>query len=89
MREKIILIGAGSAMFTGALVTDIVRRGWECELGLVDMDPDALAVAEGLTKKVIAAGKAPISVSASTDRREVLPGATVVITTIAVGGRMS
>jgi alpha-galactosidase len=87
MREKVVLIGAGSAMFTGALLTDIVRRGWECELGLVDIDPDALAVAEGLAKKVVAAGKAPVTVSASTDRRDVLPGATVVITTIAVGGR--
>ncbi len=44
MREKVVLIGAGSAMFTGALVTDIVKRGWECDLGLVDTDPDALAV---------------------------------------------
>jgi len=87
MTEKVVLIGAGSAMFTGALLTDIARRGWECELGLVDTDPDALAVAEGLSKKVIAAGKAPITVSASTDRRDILSGATVVITTIAVGGR--
>ncbi len=87
MREKFVLVGAGSAMFTGALLTDIVRRGWECELGLVDTDPDALAVAEGLSRKVIAAGDAPVTVSASTDRRDVLPGATVVITTIAVGGR--
>jgi len=89
MREKVVLIGAGSAMFTGALVTDIVKRGWECDLGLVDTDPDALAVAEGLVKKVIETRDAPVAVSASTDRRDVLRGATVVITTIAVGGRRS
>ncbi len=82
-----MLVGAGSAMFTGALLTDIVRRGWECELGLVDTDPDALAIAEGLSEKVVATRDAPVTVNASTDRREVLPGATVVITTIAVGGR--
>ena len=87
MREKLVLIGAGSAMFTGALVTDVVKRGWECELGLVDTDPEALAVAEGLARKVVAAKRAPVSITASTDRREVLPGATVVVTTIAVGGR--
>ena len=87
MKEKVVLVGAGSAMFTGALLTDIVRRGWECELGLVDVDPDALAVAEGLSKKVIETRDAPVTVSASTNRRGVLPGATVVITTIAVGGR--
>jgi alpha-galactosidase len=87
MQEKFVLVGAGSAMFTGALLTDIVRRGWECALALVDTDPDALAVAEGLSKKVIATRDAPVTVSASTDRRDVLPGATAVITTIAVGGR--
>jgi alpha-galactosidase len=87
MKEKLVLVGAGSAMFTGALLTDIVTRGWECELGLVDTDPDALAVAEGLSKKVIATRDAPVTVSASTDRRDILKGATVVITTIAVGGR--
>ncbi len=87
MREKVVLVGAGSAMFTGALVTDVVKRGWECELGLVDIDPDALAIAEGLSKKVIEAKRAPIRLSAATDRRDILPGATVVVTTIAVGGR--
>jgi alpha-galactosidase len=87
MKEKLVLIGAGSAMFTGALVTDVVKRGWDCELALVDTDPEALAVAEGLTRKVIAAKRARTKLSASTDRREVLRGATAVVTTIAVGGR--
>jgi alpha-galactosidase len=87
MREKLVLVGAGSAMFTGALVADVCDRGWEGELGLVDIGEEALAVAEGLCKKIIAAKKAPLKLSASRDRREILPGATVVITTIAVGGR--
>ncbi|UCC69172.1 MAG: alpha-glucosidase/alpha-galactosidase, partial [Armatimonadota bacterium] len=87
MHEKVVLIGAGSAMFTGALVADIAGRGWEGELGLVDTDSDALAVAEGLTKKTIEAKRAPLKISASLDRRDVLPGATVIITTIGVGGR--
>ena len=87
MKEKLVLIGAGSAMFTGALITDVVRRGWECELGLVDIDPEALAVAEGLSKKVIEARGAPIKLTASVDRRDVLSDATLVVTTIAVGGR--
>jgi alpha-galactosidase len=87
MKEKMVLIGSGSAMFTGALVTAVVKQGWECELGLVDINPEALAVAEGLTRKVIASRKAAVKVSASTDRREVLKEATVVVTTVAVGGR--
>jgi alpha-galactosidase len=87
MQEKVILIGAGSAMFTGALVADIADRGWEGELGLVDTGREALAIAEGLAKKIVAAKGSPLTVTASLDRRDVLPGATVVITTIGVGGR--
>ena len=42
MREKVVLIGAGSAMFTRGLVADIIRRGWKGEIALVDIDPAAL-----------------------------------------------
>jgi alpha-galactosidase len=85
--EKIVLIGAGSAMFTRGMVTDMIKRRQECELALVDVDPEALKVAEKLAAKMIAAGKVPIKLSAATDRRAVLNNATVVICTIGVGGR--
>ena len=85
--EKIVLLGAGSAMFTRGLLADILQRGWEAHLGLVDTDPAALATAEGLARKMIAARGAPVELSASVDRRDVLGGATVVICTIGVGGR--
>lgn len=87
MKERFILIGAGSAVFTRGLVADLIHRGEECDLGLVDIDPNALAVAEGLARKMIEAKQAPIKLSASTDRRDLLPGATAVICTIGVGGR--
>jgi alpha-galactosidase len=87
MAERLVLIGAGSAMFTRGLVADMLRRGWEGELALVDIDGDALAVAEGLCRKMIEARGAGVKLSASIDLREELPGATVVITTIGVGGR--
>jgi len=87
MREKIVLIGAGSASFTRGLVADMVRWGPEMELGLVDIDADALSVAEGLAGKLIEARKAPIKLTADLDRRKVLPGATAVICTVGVGGR--
>lgn len=87
MKEKFVLIGAGSAMFTRGMVADLIQRGQECDLALVDIDPEALAVAEGLTRKMIEARKSPIKLSASLDRRDVLPGATAVICTIGVGGR--
>lgn len=87
MKEKIVLIGAGSASFTRGLVADIIRRNNETELALVDIDPTALNIAERLTRKMIAAGRAPITLSASTDRRDVFTGATAIICTVGVGGR--
>jgi alpha-galactosidase len=87
MREKIVLIGAGSAMFTRGLVADLIGRGAEIDLALVDPDPEALAVAEGLTQKMIAATDAPVKLTASVDRRNALSGATIVICTVGVGGR--
>ena len=87
MKEKVVLIGAGSASFTRGLVADLLQREWNMELGLVDIDPDALSVAEGLARKLIQAKKATIEVTANTDRREVLKGATAVICTVGVGGR--
>ena len=56
MREKIALIGAGSASFTRGLLADLIQRRWEAELALVDTDPAALQVAEGLARKMIADG---------------------------------
>ena len=87
MTEKVVLIGAGSASFTRGLLADLIRGEWPADLALVDTDPDALAVAEGLARKMIQAAGATIDVAASTDRRDVLPGATAVICTVGVGGR--
>ena len=85
--EKFVLIGAGSAMFTRGLVIDLINTGLEIELALVDIDPEALDAAYRLSAKMITARQASIRLSASLDRREVLKGATVVITTIGVGKR--
>jgi alpha-galactosidase len=87
MRENIVLIGAGSAVFTRGLVADLIAAGAAGRLALVDIDPDALGVAEALARKMIRARRAPLRLSADVDRRAVLPGATVIVTTIAVGGR--
>lgn len=87
MKEKIVLVGAGSASFTRGLLADIIRRADPAELALVDIDATALDVAERLARKMIAAGRAHVTVSASTDRRTVLPGASAIICTVGVGGR--
>ena len=86
---KMVLIGAGSAMFTRGLVADMIQAtdmgSWE--LGLVDIDPQALEVAAKLSEHMIKVRGAPISVQASTDRRDVLLEADVVVCTVGVGGR--
>jgi len=87
MAPKYVLIGAGSVSFTRGLVADILRTGKELELGLVDIDPQALRFAEGLVRKMVAAKGAPVRVAASLDRRDLLPGAHAVVCTVGVGGR--
>lgn len=86
---KLVLIGAGSTVFTQRLVADIILAGeahlWE--LALVDIDPVTLDAVNKLVAKMLAAKGADIPVTATTDRRQVLPGADFVVTTIAVGGR--
>lgn len=86
-KEKIVLIGAGSAMFTRGLVVDLIRKGWECDLSLVDIDEDALVSAEGVARKIIETTGSKVKLRVSLDRRDVLKGATSVICTIGVGGR--
>jgi len=89
MRKKLVLIGAGSAMFTQGLLADIIKEEslgpWE--VGLVDINPEALSVAYNLAKKMVDAKDANIKVEQSTDRKDLLPNADIVITTIGVGGR--
>jgi alpha-galactosidase len=87
MDEKLVLIGAGSAMFMRGLLADLVERGNPLHLALVDTDVDALQVAESLARKMIAMGDAPIVLDADTDRRAVLSDATAIICTVGVGGR--
>jgi len=87
-RRKMVIIGAGSASFTKTLVLSLAedpRRTWE--LWLVDIDEEALAVANGLSAKIIAELGASVQLHATLDRCEALPGADYVVTTIGVGGR--
>jgi len=85
--RKVVLIGAGSAVFTRGLLADMIVDGGRWDVALVDIDPKALDVARGLASRMVAARGAPIRLSAHLDRREALDGADFVVTTIAVGGR--
>ncbi len=87
MTKTIVLIGAGSAAFTQGLLADLVLSKKPWHLRLVDVDPRALEVGEGLARQMARARNAEITVESSTDRCDMLPGADVVVTTIGVGGR--
>jgi alpha-galactosidase len=88
-RQKIVLIGAGSVVFTQVLVADFARTcpPGGLSLALVDTNPDALEVVGRLVRRMVELLCTDIEVEVSTDRRDVLPSASVVVTTIAVGGR--
>jgi alpha-galactosidase len=88
---KLVLIGAGSTVFTQRLVADIILSGqadrWE--LALVDIDPVTLDAVDRLVRKMMDFKGVKFPLVSSTDRRDVLTGADFVVTTIAVGGRRS
>jgi alpha-galactosidase len=89
MKHKVVLIGAGSTVFTQRLVADIILSGqadhWE--LALVDIDPVTLDAVDRLVRKMMAFKNVHFPVISTVNRREVLAGAHFVVTTIAVGGR--
>jgi alpha-galactosidase len=88
-RLKLVLIGAGSTVFTQRLVADLILSGevdrWE--LALVDIDPVTLEAVDKLVRKMLAFKRASLPIVSTTSRRDVLRGADFVVTTIAVGGR--
>lgn len=88
-RLKLVLIGAGSTVFTQRLVADLILSGethrWE--LALVDIDPVTLTAVDALVRKMLALKGVDFPITSKTDRRDVLAGADFVVTTIAVGGR--
>lgn len=87
--RKIVLLGAGSAMFTKGMVADLILSPelGPVELCLVDIDPAALETAEGLSRRMIEARGEHLTLRAATDRRDVLAGANLVVSAIGVGGR--
>ncbi len=88
-KQKMVLIGAGSAMFTQGIVIDWLqqRPKGDWEIALVDINPVILEATEKLVRRYMMTSDQPAKVTASTERRDVLAGATVVISTIGVGSR--
>ncbi len=86
-RDVFVLIGAGSTVFTPGLLRDLATSETfrEAEVRLVDVDRTAVETMAAVGQRIVAAHGSGITVSAHTDRREALPGARFVTTTIAVG----
>ncbi|MCL4864093.1 MAG: alpha-galactosidase [Caldilineaceae bacterium] len=85
---KITLIGAGSAIFGKGFITDILTRPAlaGATLSLMDINPDNLAIAEALAKKIAAQVDAPARIEATVDRRRALDGADYVVCVIEAPG---
>lgn len=87
MKKTIVLLGVGSTYFTKGIVESLIKKGGEWDLRLVDIDPQCLEIAMLLSKKLVDYYQAPVKVSGSTDRKDVLKGADAVVSTVGVGGR--
>jgi alpha-galactosidase/6-phospho-beta-glucosidase family protein len=85
--KSVVLIGAGSTVFTPGLMTDLasspVFAGWTVHL--VDLDADAAETMARLGRRIATERGADLTFVPHTSRREALPGARFVTTTIAVG----
>ncbi len=86
--SKFVFIGAGSLDFTRDLVRDILTFPAfdDCEFALVDINEKRLEYARKGTERLIAEGGHHATVTATTDRREALPGADGVLITVLQGG---
>jgi len=87
MRKKIVLIGAGSMVFTRNLVKDILSYPAlaDCEIALVDINEEKLALVKKVAESIVAKGNYSTIISATTDRRAALKNADGVAITVAVG----
>lgn len=87
--RKLTIVGAGSAMFTRGLVADAIRanRGRAWQIALVDIEPGILEGMRSLAARMVDAAGADIRITASTERRDLLPGSDYVVITVGVGGR--
>lgn len=89
--SKIVIIGAGSVVFSKGLIADIVlnRELNGSVIALCDIDPEALDLTTRLAQRMVIEAEADIRIESSTERIDLLPNADYVIQTIAIGGRQA
>lgn len=88
MAAKIVFIGAGSFVFTRAIVRDITKFAnlGGAEITLMDIDKGRLEMARQCCRKILDVRDSKIKLNVTMNRKEALKGANVVITTILCGG---
>jgi alpha-galactosidase len=84
---RITFIGAGSLGFTRGLVRDILTFPAlrDATLVLMDVNAERLGWVEKAVRRIVAEGRYPATVEATTDRRQALKGADAVLCTILAG----
>lgn len=89
MKPKVVIIGAGSAIFGLGTLATIVRspRLQGGTLALVDLNADGLSLIDALARRLNIEWEAGLSITSSTRREEVLSGADYVIVSIEAGPR--
>jgi len=86
---KIVIVGAGSLVFSTRLTADILSYAStrDAEFALVDIDKERLDYASRIIERIFKeGGYDKATFTATTDRREALPGADYVISSLLVGG---
>jgi len=85
---KIVIIGAGSHVFSRHLITDILT--WpelrDGTISLMDISQEPLDLIAGFARRLVKQNGFNITIQATTSRREALDGADYVFVTIQVGG---
>lgn len=86
--KKVVIIGAGSAMFAQKLIGDLLYfRDMEIDtIALVDINTEKLEVMAQVAEKMVGQFGAKTVIEASAERRDVLKDASYVVNTINVGG---
>ncbi|NPV80333.1 MAG: alpha-glucosidase/alpha-galactosidase [Firmicutes bacterium] len=86
-RTKIVLIGAGSAVFGLGTLCDIIHAGEDLKgstVTLVDVNAEYLETITNTARRMVKESGAELVIESTTDRREALKGAEFVIVSVAV-----
>ena len=88
MSFKVAFIGAGSLVFARTLFTDImsVPEFHNIEIAFTDINPDNLEKTRALCQRDLDANNIPITIQATTDRREAFRNARYIVNCVRIGG---